>query len=74
MRRRRRVGNPLIAVIVSLVVAGMGSYVFIESSEGNTRLYGAALILMGVFGATANLVLRAHYRREDQQAGQRRRR
>ncbi len=69
MRQRRRVGNPLIAVIVSLVIAGMGCYVVIEGDAGTARVYGFVLIIMGTLGAAANLALRWHYQREDEERG-----
>lgn len=61
----RRVGNPIIASIVSLIIAGMGVFL-VRSEQGSTVLVvGALFAVIGVLGAVANLLIWKHYRDED---------
>ena len=64
MPRRKRVGNPLAAAIVGLVVVGMGVYLIVRGDSDVARVFGTLLILFGGAGAVANLWLRRRFRRE----------
>lgn len=58
MPRRKRVGNPLAAAIVGVVIVGMGLYLILRSDADGPRLFGTLLIVFGAVGAVANLWLR----------------
>lgn len=64
MPRRKRVGNPLAAAIVSVVIAGMGLYLIARGDSDVPRVFGSLLVLFGVAGAVANLWLRRRFRQE----------
>ncbi len=74
MPRMKRVGNPLGAAIVGLIIAGMGLYMYLQGEEGTPRFFGGILIALGVLGAVFNFALWLHYQREDRQRAERRKR
>ena len=64
---RRKVGNPLAAAIVGLVIAGMGVYLIVRGNSEVARVFGILLIIFGAVGAVANLWLRRRFRDEANQ-------
>lgn len=63
MPRRRKVGNPLAAAIVGLIIAGMGVYLILRGNSEVALVFGILLIFFGVVGAIANLWLHRRLRR-----------
>ncbi len=63
MPRRKKVGNPLAAAIVGLVIAGMGVYLIARGANEVPRTFGVLLIILGAGGAVANLWLHRRERR-----------
>lgn len=64
MPRRKKVGNPLAAAIVALVIAGMGLYMIVRADSDVAWVFGILLTVCGVLGAAANLWLHRRFRRE----------
>lgn len=65
----RRVGNPLAAAIVGIVIAGMGLYMILEGASSTARVYGGLLIFFGLVGAAVNIYLRRRFQAEDRRRG-----
>lgn len=61
----RRVGNPLAAAIVGVVIAAMGLYMILADAGATARVYGGLLIFFGLAGAAVNIYLRRRFRAED---------
>lgn len=64
MPRRRKVGNPLVAAIVGVIIAGMGVYLIVRGTGEVPLVFGILLIVFGLGGSIANLWLRQRFRRE----------
>ena len=65
MSGMKRVGNPLSAAIVGLIIAGMGLYLVVVGTDGAPVTYGYIMISLGLLGAVANMALRRHFQRQD---------
>lgn len=60
MPRRRKVGNPLGAAAVGLIIAGMGLYLVLQDAGRTPTVFGWLLMFFGGVGAVANLFLYRH--------------
>lgn len=62
----RRVGNPTVAAIVSLVMVGLGAYLYLGAQPSSTvKAFAVMFVIIGIFGFFVNVYLRQRFKRED---------